>query len=363
MIPTTRVRALALAFAATALVASAASGAERRTFDADDLVITNLVGQIRVQEAAGSRFEVEVDVQGRDAERHGPEIVAREGRRARLEIRFPVERERRYVYPDMGWGSTTIEVPRDDHERESWLGSLLRAVAGERIRISRDGSGVEVWADVTVHVPRDARLKVVHGVGRIDASEIAGDLDLRVKSGRIDAERVAGRLLFDTGSGNVHVSEARGELTVDTGSGNVTVNRYEGPRLLVDTGSGNVDLNEVRARFLEVDTGSGSVRAAEVRAEGCVIDTGSGSVVLALHEMGEGDYDIDTGSGSITMLLPAFASAEVDADTGSGGIHVDLADFKTLYRERDAMRFKVGSGAARVRLDTGSGRIRVANVD
>jgi len=76
--------------------------------------------------------------------------------------------------------------------------------------------------------------------------------------------------------------------------------------------------------------------------------------------MGAGDFDVDTGSGSITFLMPENASARVDAETNSGGVEVDVAGADISRHKRDHVRFEVGDGAADVRLDAGSGGIRIA---
>jgi hypothetical protein len=348
-------------------VALAAPALAERTesyrLEGKSLFLGNLIGEIQVEGHDGDAFEVEVAIRGRDSERLEPEVRRDQGTRSRLEIAFPVERERRYVYPPMRGGRTTIQVGgRRDSDR-GWLRELLEALTGERIEISGKGSGVEVWADVTVRVPRGGVLEVEHGVGEVSASGVNGELSFDLMSGAVSAERIDGRFDVSTGSGEVNLVDVEGEVRIDTGSGAVTVNRADSPVLVVDTGSGEVDLSNVRARRLVVDTGSGGVTAEGVSADSAMIDTGSGEVTLALAEMGDGDFEIDTGSGAITLLVPSYASAEVEADTGSGGIQVDLRDFETLHRERDELHIRLGRGDASVRLDTGSGSIRLAASD
>ena len=350
---------LAVTFAAPAL----AERTETFELKGRSLFLGNLIGEIRVEGHQGQAFEVEVAIRGGDSERLAPEIRADEGTRSRLEIAFPVQRERRYVYPALGRGRTTIQVDGRRDEDRGWLRELLDALTGERIEVSGRGSGVEVWADVTVRVPAGGVLEVEHGVGEVSATGVQGELSFDLMSGAVAADHVRGKLDISTGSGEVDLADIEGEIQVDTGSGEVTVSRADSPVLSVDTGSGEVDLTDVRARRLMVDTGSGGVTAKGVSADSAMIDTGSGEVTLALTEMGDGDFEIDTGSGAITLLMPTYASAEVEADTGSGGIEVDIRDFETLHRERDELRIRLGRGEANVRLDTGSGSIRLATVE
>ena len=130
------------------------------------------------------------------------------------------------------------------------------------------------------------------------------------------------------------------------------------------SGSGHVKLRELETPELLVDTGSGHVTALAIRADAAMIDTGSGQVELRLDRMGEGEFVVDTGSGRVTLALPADASADVSADTGSGGIHLDLdVPVQILHKEEDELRFRIGGGAARVHVDTGSGAIRFVRAD
>ena len=350
--------------AGTALLSTVGAGAalaeysESFRFSGRSLYVGNLIGEIEVEGSSGQDFEVEVSVEGSDAARG---VVDFEQNQNSLMIVFPVDRGR-FVYPELGRSTTSISLKRYDGD-SSLLKEIMRAVTGRTIKVSGRGSGTELWADVVIRVPQGASLEVEHGVGKIVANNVNGEIDLEVSSGGIEANSIDGDVELDTGSGGISLSDIRGNVVADTGSGAVKVAGVTGDSLTVDTGSGDVVLSSISTRRLEVDTGSGAVEGADVRAGSALIDTGSGSVFLEMVGMDSGDYEIDTGSGSITLLVPSNASADVQADTGSGGISVDLPGIETIHRERDEMRFKVGDGDARVRLDTGSGRIRVSAVD
>lgn len=352
---------LALLASVTALPALAGFD-ESRSFPAGSLTVNNLIGEVRVGGHSGSEFEVLVRVRGRDASTDVIEVRTRNGANPELTIAFPVDSERNYVYPALGAGSKSSFS--FDREGESWLAELLGALGSRRITVRGSGSGLEVWADVEVKVPPGGVLNVNHGVGEIRAADVNGDLRLDTHTGGIEAVRIEGDLLADTGSGHVTVRDVNGKLNVDTGSGHVDAEECRGPSILIDTGSGHVTLRGADTPDLDIDTGSGHVRASGVRADSAVIDTGSGEVELRLDRMGSGEFLIDTGSGRVTLALPADASAEVRADTGSGHIDLDLGQqVEILHKDDDEIRFRVGSGAARVELDTGSGGIRIVRTD
>lgn len=339
--------AFALAVLAGPGTSAGAEFQEVATFAAEALTLENLIGEIRI-EGGGAEFRVQVDVRGRDASRESIRIGKQDGADAALSVRFPLDEDRRYVYPRLGRGSTSTFEP----------GSGLRKIFGAgRIKVSGSGSGMEVWADVTVTVPPGGTLRVRHGVGEISLANVDATIDVRVQSGPVTAEGFAGDLSVDTGSGHVEVTDARGKVSIDTGSGHVGLSRSSGPEVEIDTGSGSVEAEAVSCDRLAIDTGSGGVRATAIRAEDVSIDTGSGSVHLQLDE--SGDVDVGTGSGSITLELPPDASARITAQTGSGGIRVGREGVEFLRQDKDELAVKIGDGAAVIRLRTGSGGIRI----
>jgi len=301
-------------------------------------------------------------VRGKDADENLLKFETDEGRRAKLHIAFPIDEERRYVYPKLGRGSSASFSPPGtdgDGDDEIGIGELLGLLIGKghNIKVRGSGSGLEMWADVTVKVPAGSELTVRHGAGDIIAQQVQGDLALYVSSGGVTARDSRGNLLADTGSGAVDVENLEGDLVVDTGSGSAKVSGCRGEVVKIDTGSGGVRIEGVECRDLVIDTGSGGVEALAIGADDVLIDTGSGSVDLGLDRMGDGQFKVDTGSGGIDVRLPQDASARITADTGSGTISADLEGMH--LRQEDRATFTVGKGDARVILDAGSGSIRI----
>ncbi len=350
---------LVLLLAIAPLAALAGGFTETYRLDAESLELIDLIGEVRLEPADGDEFEVRVEVRGDDASRDHIEIDVDEGREAVVRVRFPVDDERKYVYPPMGRSKSTITFRSGSDDKSSWLGRLVRGIKGDRITVSGRGRGLEVWADVIVRVPRGREADVRLGVGGIEAAGVRGDLVMDINSGTVKAERIEGSVLGDTGSGSITLRDIEGDVDADTGSGGVVIEDCRGDRIHADTGSGSVRVADVACEKLHVDTGSGGVTARGVRADAVLIDTGSGSVELHLDRMGPGRFLIDTGSGGIEMRLPDDASADVSCDTGSGRIVVDIPGVDVDTRDKDEVRFRVGGGEARVVLDTGSGGIKV----
>ena len=372
----------AVTLAAAALLSAPAFAEfdESHRFDARSLEVTSLIGKVEIGPAAGDEFEVDVFVRGADGLARNIGIERERGSRARLDVVFPVEEERRFVYPE--FSRRRAQLWFREGRSSSFLGEILRSVSGRRIRVERSGNGMEAWADVTIRVPAGASLTVELGAGDVQIAHVAADLDVDVKAGAAEAEGLDGQTELRVGSGWLRVRDARGELELDTGSGGISLDGFEGGALEIDTGSGSVEVagaeaetividtgsggvgvNGAEAERLEIDTGSGSIRVAAAGIDAAEIDTGSGSVRLSMDRMGGGNFNVDTGSGGISVFVPEDVSARFDIDVGSGGIDVDVPIARTLHKSRGEMRFVAGGGEANVVLDTGSGSVRVATVD
>jgi len=131
-----------------------------------------------------------------------------------------------------------------------------------------------------------------------------------------------------------------------------------GPEVRLDTGSGDVTADRVATDVLMIDTGSGDVTASSVRANDVKIDTGSGNVRLDLLADLRA-LDVDTGSGDVTINVPADLGAEVDIETGSGDIDLQNVTVRTTRLERDHLTGEIGDGKGRIRIETGSGGVRL----
>lgn len=332
-----------------ALVALAArspvAAQEQYRIAGGEAAIYNLAGEIVLAGGGGGDLVVEVRRGGGDAGDLDVRVDRIDGRPT-LRVLYPSDR---IHYDPRGWGGNTELRVLDD-------GTWGRGGGGDRVRVS-DGGGLDAHADLRVTVPRGQRLDIYLAAGRITAENVDGRIRLDTHSGGVTARGMAGSLLVDTGSGAVDVREMEGDLIVDTGSGSVQVADVTGESVAIDTGSGSVQAEGVRAREIEIDTGSGRIRLASSAAPDVRLDTGSGSVEAHLTD----DVDrlvVDTGSGSVTVRLPENLGAELDVETGSGGIEVDFPVMVTR-RARDELHGAIGDGRGSIRIDTGSGGIRI----
>lgn len=333
--------------AVLALAVPAALGAQDRyTLGGDHVAVYNLAGQVEVVGGSGDQVGVEVVRGGADSDRLDVRVGEIDGRQT-LRVIYPADRVR---YSGGGWrGSTDVRVRRD--------GTWGAGGGGERVRVSARRGGLDAYADLRIEVPRGQRIDIHVAVGRITASNVDGRVRLDTHSGAVAAREMAGYLNVDTGSGSVEVMGMDGDLEVDTGSGAVRMSDVAAERVGVDTGSGSVDGDGITARRIGIDTGSGGIELRRSAARDVELDTGSGSVRAELDSQID-RLIVDTGSGGVSLWLPEDVSAELDIETGSGGIDVDFP-VMTTRRARRELRGRIGDGAGRIVIDTGSGSVRI----
>jgi DUF4097 and DUF4098 domain-containing protein YvlB len=130
-----------------------------------------------------------------------------------------------------------------------------------------------------------------------------------------------------------------------------------GGKLDLDLGSGSLRGRSIEVSELVADVGSGGIRLAGVKTPRLHLETGSGGSDIELLGPVD-DVQVEAGSGGVTLRLPAALGATVDIETGSGGIDTDF-EVKVQRMERHALRGTVGDGRGRVRIEAGSGTVRL----
>lgn len=345
-------RALAVALAALLPGIAAAQGATTHPLNGSKVAIYNIAGEVVIRGGSGSAVTVEVTPNGKDAR----QLKVETGEIRGIETLRVIYPEDRIIWRTGRHNNFNSQFSiREDGTWGDYDGSWRKRDGGRRITVRSDGDGLEASANLQITIPAGKRVAVFLGVGKVDVSNVDGDLTIDVASANIVSRETKGLLNLDTGSGNVEVSSAEGELDIDTGSGEVTITGSRGGRLRVDTGSGTVVATTVDATEVDIDTGSGDIRLEGATTPRLMLDTGSGSVNVVLRTAPEA-VEIETGSGDVTLRLPASTSASVDLDTGSGDLTVDFP-LQLIKKSDSSLLGKIGDGRGRIAIETGSGNI------
>jgi hypothetical protein len=161
-------------------------------------------------------------------------------------------------------------------------------------------------------------------------------LDASSGSGDVQDEGVGDNAKLSTGSGSIHATGLHGNFAVNTGSGDIYAEQTGEGDVNAQTGSGTIDLRDIHGG-LRAHTGSGDIKVAGSPAADWKLGTGSGSVELSAGGAGF-TLDASTGSGSITSDHEMTVQGSFDKHHITG---------------------KVNGGGPMVRVETGSGDVRV----
>ena len=191
---------------------------------------------------------------------------------------------------------------------------------GIRIEEHQNGDSVEIelryphhnfsveWGqhrvDIDIHMPREGKVNLRTGDGKIDIGNFKGEMDLHTGDGSETLDGVDGRLRASTGDGNIRANGRFDELELKTGDGHV-----------------------------EVSAGAGSSLAAGWRLE--------------------------TSDGNVTLEVPAELAADVDLHTSDGHIDLDMPVMTEGKIRENEVHGKLNGGGSLLTIRTGDGSIHL----
>jgi DUF4097 and DUF4098 domain-containing protein YvlB len=158
--------------------------------------------------------------------------------------------------------------------------------------------------DIIIQMPREGRVNLRTGDGKIDIAGLKGDMDLHSGDGSENLEGVDGKLHASTGDGHITAHGRFDELELKTGDGHV----------------------EVRAT-------AGSTLAAGWRLE--------------------------TGDGNVSLEIPSDLSAEVSLHTSDGHIDLDMPITTEGKIRENEVHGKLNGGGNSLTIRTGDGSIHL----
>jgi hypothetical protein len=158
--------------------------------------------------------------------------------------------------------------------------------------------------DIIIQMPREGRVNLSTGDGKIDVAGFKGEMDLHSEDGSENLEGVDGKLRAETGDGHISAHGRFDALDLKTGDGHI----------------------EVRAT-------SGSSLAAGWRLE--------------------------TGDGNVSLEVPAELAADVDLHTSDGHIDLDMPVTTAGKIREGEIRGKLNGGGSLLTIRTGDGSIHL----
>jgi hypothetical protein len=208
---------------------------------------------------------------------------------------------------------------------------------------------IEHQRDVRNPYAGSLELRIPRGA-RVSVATISGDLQIQGTTGAVRANSVSGSIQLDgspstaelqTVSGGIVARGTVGDLRLQTVSGNVRV-------------SGSIERFEAQSVSGRIEMeGSGSLQ--RVRANSV-----SGPIRIAGPLADGAGVELESHGGAVTLQVPRDTSADYELTSFSGAIRNRLTEAQPgSERWSNTLRFTVGQGSSRVRINSFSGGITV----
>ena len=246
----------------------------------------------------------------------------------------------------VAWDRSEVEVKGtvgEDVERLEFGGSDDYTTV-KVVLPRRHGSFEDASADLTISVPRMARLAI---------ETVSADISVTDSAGAIRVNSVSGEVVLRTRSRDINASSVSGEVDV-IGSG-------AGGRIEASSVSGDVRIEGVDAE-LELESVSGDAKLQRSKVSRLTMQSTSGDVTYSGMLQGGGSYEFQTVSGDVVISLEGARDATFEVSSFSGDIENSFGP-KPRRTDKYApgleLRFTEGKGSARVRINTLSGEARL----
>ncbi len=149
-----------------------------------------------------------------------------------------------------------------------------------------------------------------------------------------------GRVNLRTGDGKIELAGFKGNMELHTGDGSEILDSVDG-KLRASTSDGNIEAN---GRFDELDLKTGDGHVDVRAAAGSSLNNG---------------WRLESGDGNVTLEVPGALAADVDLHTGDGHIDLDIPVTTSGQIRENEVRGKMNGGGSLLTIRTGDGSIRL----
>ena len=234
------------------------------------------------------------------------------------------------TYKISGRPELRVETSDANIRVETWDQKTIEAnVVSTRYKIGEGGLQIEEhqngdMVEINVRYPH-------HGM-TFDIGNHRVDINIHLpREGKVDLR---------TGDGKIDIADFKGEMYLRSGDGSQTIRAVDG-RLRASTGDGHITAD---GRFdeLELKTGDGQVDAR----------AGGGSTL-------GGEWRLETGDGNVTLQVPGDLAADVSLRTGDGHIDLDMPVMTEGKLKENEVHGKLNGGGKLMTIHTGDGSIHL----
>jgi len=219
----------------------------------------------------------------------------------------------------------------------------------DRIEVSADGQVVTVKASNRRGPPQsvDYDITVPKGMA-LTLSGLYTDIKVTGVDAEISAETVQGEITVSGGSGYVSLKSVQGAVTLEGCRGRIEVSSVnEG----VTVRGCNGDIN--------AETVNGDIKLTGIESSAVDASTVNGDITYEGALRDAGRYRLSTHDGDVNVTIPARSNASVTVATLNGDFESCFPVQLTGVTPRHRFTITIGSGSAKVELESFNGDIKL----
>jgi DUF4097 and DUF4098 domain-containing protein YvlB len=235
-----------------------------------------------------------------------------------------------------GWTQNRVKV----HAEHGSRGRIEVSLVGNTVTLrasSRHGAPSVVDFDITV--PQDMALTLSGTYAEIEVDGVRGPINAETVDGSIDVRGGSGIITLHSIQGSVALADATGRIEVNSVNESVELTNVSG-QIKAETTNGDMTLTGIKSASVEASTING-----EVAYEGTVSDGGT--------------YSFNSHNGDITVSIPEGVNVTLSVATANGDIDPSFPLPLTATAGKHRYTFKLGSGSARMEVESFQGNIQL----
>jgi DUF4097 and DUF4098 domain-containing protein YvlB len=182
-------------------------------------------------------------------------------------------------------------------------------------------------------------------------------IEVEVVHGSVDIAGTRAPLKIDTVNGDIRVQGGAGTLTVGSVQGAVIVSGARGD-VTAETINQEIELSDISGT-VNAQAVNGRIRMSRIDAGRVTGETVNGSVSYQGSIRSDGWYRFSTHNGSVDLVIPSGAGATFTASTFNGTLETGFPVTLREAREGKEFSFTLGSGGARIELESFNGTMSI----
>jgi DUF4097 and DUF4098 domain-containing protein YvlB len=235
-----------------------------------------------------------------------------------------------------GWSENRVKV----HAETGRRGRVEVSLVGSTVVVkasSREGAPSVMDIDVTV--PQSMALNLSGTYADITVDGVQGAISAETVNGEVNVRGGKGIITLHSIQGAVTLADASGRIEVNSVNEDVELTNVNG-EIKLETTNGNVTMTGIQSSSVDAGTING-----DVLYEGTVKDGGS--------------YSFGSHNGDISVSIPEGSNVTVTTATANGDIDASFTLPLTNTAGKHRKTFKIGSGSARMELESFQGDINM----